>query len=216
MPTTSQTAYASGVLAVPVVVLMAGGALAQSVRPGFGPFLGTWQSAPTPGTPGLIMTWDDRGGGIVYIEVHESADGTVTHQSVPVEVIAFRQDGKDYPYGVRGGHVASTIASTAADPRTIDVTYKLAGSQVTRARWTVSEDGQTLTVGRPTGSAWKLARQVRAPSASEPPPLKTGTRGTSACGKPCRQPKVRRPDQLSGKIAERTSSSPPCETPGGG
>jgi hypothetical protein len=117
------------------------------------------------------MTWEDRGGGIVYIEVHE---GPGSSPGVATEVIAFRQDGKDYPYGVRGGHVTSTIASTAVDARTLDVTYKIAGTQVTRIRWSVAADGKVLTIGRPNGQVWTLMRQGHAPAPSEPLPLKSG------------------------------------------
>jgi hypothetical protein len=154
-------------LVLVVFALLSG--VPRSATPGFEHFLSTWKGPATSGAPDVTMHWEDRGGGIVYISVHQGAAETV-----PTEVIAFRQDGKDYPYGVRGGDVTSTIASTSIDPRTLDITYKIAGTRVTRGRWIVSQDGKTLTVGRPDGSTWTLTRQGRASSSPEPPPLKTG------------------------------------------
>jgi hypothetical protein len=122
-------------------------------------FLGNWESMPTPGAPGVTMTWEDRGGGIVFVSTADSAP-----EAGPLEVFAFRQDGKDYPYAFRGGDVTSTIASTAVNPHAIDVTYKMGGTRTASSRWTVSEDRTTMTVGRPDGSTWTLARRADAPA----------------------------------------------------
>lgn len=139
-----------------------------SAQPGGGSyeaFHGTWASESPPG---VTMTWEDRGGGIVFVSTADSSA-----DAGPLEVFAFRQDGKDYPYAFREGDILSTIASTAVDPRTIDVTYKIGGTRIARGRWSVSGDGNTLTVGRPDGSTWTLARQGAA-AGSEPRAFSSG------------------------------------------
>ena len=151
-------------LVTPAVLLMTSAASAQSTQDGYGPFLGTWKSMHTPK---VSMTWEDRGGGIVYVSTEDAV-----LESGPLEVFAFRQDGRDYPYAFRAGDVTSTIASSAIDSRTIEVTYKLGGTRVTRSRWNVSEDGLTMTVGRPDGSTWNLTRHAR--DSAEPRDLTTG------------------------------------------
>lgn len=133
------------------VLLLPAAAWAQSGGGSYAAFHGTWASA----APAVTMTWEDRGGGIVYVSTTDSSP-----DAGPLEVFAFRQDGKDYPYAFRGGDVTSTIASAAVDSRTIDVTYKIGGTRTARSRWSVSGDGSTLTVGRPDGSTWTLARRA--------------------------------------------------------
>src|SRR5262249_38466860 len=119
-----------------------------ATRP-FTAFFGTWTSS-ADGSPAMTMTWEDRGDGIVYVSTTDAA-------GVPQESFAFRQDGKDYPYSVRGGGLVSTIAAAPVDERTIEVSYKMAGEGVTsHGRWTVSPDGELLTTRRPNGTSLRL------------------------------------------------------------
>ena len=148
-----------GGLVLFVALMMPGVVPAQSEGAGYEAFLGRWTSQPGPGAPDATMTWEDRGGGIVFVSTADSAP-----EAGPLEVFAFRQDGKDYPYAFRGGDVTSTIASTAVNPHAIDVTYKMGGTRAASSRWTVSEDRTTMTVGRPDGSTWTLARRADAPA----------------------------------------------------
>ncbi len=156
------------VLLAAAALLLPGAAAAQTAGGSFDAFHGTWASGSAAGAPAVTMTWEDRGGGIVYVSTADSSAG-----AGPLEVFAFRQDGKDYPYAFRDGDVTSTIAAAAVDPRTIDVTYKIGGTRISRSRWSVSGEGSTLTVGRPDGSTWTLARQDAAPGPA-PRELDTG------------------------------------------
>ncbi|MCY4598943.1 MAG: hypothetical protein OXF27_03370 [Acidobacteria bacterium] len=140
-------------------LLLPAAAAAQTEGAGFEAFHGTWTAQSGRGTPAVTMTWEDRGGGIVYVSTTDSSP-----DAGPLEVFAFRQDGKDYPYAFRGGDVTSTIAAAAIDRNAIDVTYKMGGMRTARSRWSVSGNGSTLTVGRPDGTTWTLARQNASPA----------------------------------------------------
>lgn len=153
-----------------VALTLPDAAAAQNADGAFDAFHGTWASRPAAGEPAVTMTWEDRGGGIVYVSTSDASP-----DAGPLEVFAFRQDGKDYPYAFRDGDVTSTIAAAAVDPRTIGVTYKMSGTRISRSRWSVSGEGEgaTLTVGRPDGSTWTLARRDIA-RGSAPRELNTG------------------------------------------
>lgn len=131
----------------------------------FAAFLGAWVSAS--GAAPVTMRWEDRGGGIVYVSAVNGA-------GVPIESFTVRQDGKDYPYSVRGGSLVSTIAASPVDARTVDVTFKMTGQDATsRSRWGVSADGRTLSVGRPDGTTLRLTRSA-AGTPLQAAPLKSG------------------------------------------
>ena len=121
------------VLLAAAALLLPSAAAAQTAGGSFDAFHGTWASGSAAGAPAVTMTWEDRGGGIVYVSTADSSA-----DAGPLEVFAFRQDGKDYPYAFRDGDVTSTIAAAAIDPRTIDVTYKIGGTRISRSRWSVS------------------------------------------------------------------------------
>jgi len=114
-------------------------------------FLGTWTSAPGASET-VTLTWEDRGEEVFYVEA------TGAHSSAPIEIVAFRLDGKDYPYGVKGGSLTTTLALLPIDARTIQATYKMDGGPARKGRWTVSADGKTLAIDRPDGTAWRLAK----------------------------------------------------------
>lgn len=126
----------------------------MAVAQGGEAFLGTWASTPGA-SQAVTMTWEDRGDEVFYVE----AKGV--HSSAPIEIVAFRLDGKDYPYGVKGGSLTTTLALSSIDARTIQATYKMDGGPARKGRWTVSDDGHTLTIDRPDGKAWRLAKTSR-------------------------------------------------------
>jgi hypothetical protein len=153
----------SGLLLLATLVAATSVASAQLAPSGYAPFLGVWSATVGPESSEVVMTWEDRADGVVYVVTEErAAKGPET-----IEVFAFAQDGKDYPFAFRGGDILTTIASAAAGAGAIDVTYKMGGTRIVRGRWSVSSDGKILTVGRPDGSTWKM---VRRSSASGPPP----------------------------------------------
>ncbi len=148
-------------LLLAAVALLPAAASAQTGSGSFEAFHGTWTSQPQPGAPAVTMTWEDRGGGIVYVSTADSSP-----DAGPLEVFAFRQDGKDYPYAFRDGDITSTIASAAVASHAIDVTYKIGGTRTASSRWSVSDDGSMMTIGRPDGSTWTLARSGTAPGSA--------------------------------------------------
>ena len=114
-------------------------------------FLGTWAAAPGA-SPMVTMRWEDRGDGVFYVETRDP------RSSAAIEMVAFRLDGKDYPYGVKGGSLATTLALSSVDARTLQASYKMGGAAARKGRWAVSADGRTLTVDRPDGTAWHLTK----------------------------------------------------------
>lgn len=128
----------------------------MAVAQGAEAFLGTWASAPGA-SQAVTMTWEDRGDGVFYVETRDS------RTSAPIEIVAFMLDGKDYPYGVKGGSLTTTLALSSIDARTIQASYKMDGAAARKGRWTVSDDGRTLTIDRPDGTAWRLPKSSLAP-----------------------------------------------------
>jgi hypothetical protein len=152
-------------------VLVGRGSCADAAVPSYSAFLGIWKSPVASGQPARTVRWEARGSGIAFVAIDEVDASGNAH---PLENFAFRLDDKDYPYGVRGGSLTSTIASRFVSLYAIEITYKIDGEFTRRAPWRVSTDGRTLTMARADGSTWYFGREGTAPHQSAEHPFKTG------------------------------------------
>jgi len=131
------------VVALGLVVVLAGTALAQSSDPR----LGTWKlnlakSTYAAGTApkSVTFTSEAAGAGIKSTVDVVAADGTVEHW-----VNTANYDGKDYPL-VGTNSQADTAARTRVDANTVRMIYKKAGKVTATQISVVSKDGKTITI----------------------------------------------------------------------
>ena len=131
------------VVALGLVVVLAGTALAQSSDPR----LGTWKlnlakSTYAAGTApkSVTFTSEAAGAGIKSTVDVVAADGTVQHW-----VVTTNYDGKDTP--LVGTNVQDeTVARTRVDANTVKMVYKKAGKVISTQSSVVSKDGKTITI----------------------------------------------------------------------
>jgi hypothetical protein len=130
------------VVAVTVVVVLAGTTLAQSSDPR----LGTWKldvskSTYAAGTAPQSVTFTNEaaGAGVKVTVDAVAADGTVTHWGYTADY-----DGKDYP--VTGNPSRDVVAGTRIDANTVKSTYKKAGKVTLTQTSVVSGDGKTISI----------------------------------------------------------------------
>jgi hypothetical protein len=144
MQTRIRQASLFAVVALGLVVVLAGTTLAQSSTP---TNIGTWKlnlakSTYSPGTAPKSSTFTNSVAGASVKTVSDSvaADGTAIHFEY---TLAY--DGKDYPItGVnRSGDV---VAGTRIDANTVKFTYKKAGKVTITQTSVASSDGKTYTI----------------------------------------------------------------------
>jgi hypothetical protein len=137
-------AHPLAVVAVGLVILIAGTALAQSSNSS----LGTWKlnvakSTYDAGTApkSLTITNEAAGAGVKSTSDGVTGDGTVVRREYTVNY-----DGKDYVTGdlSRDG-VAVTRVDTRVDANTVKTIYKRGGTVTTTMTAVVSSDGKTMT-----------------------------------------------------------------------
>lgn len=112
-------------------------------------FVGTWRaslskskfSAPIPPSP-YTRVHEDRGGGLLHL----TQRGPVNPRDVTFMQSAFKCDGKEYPWLIRGASAASTITCKAIDAYGFEYTLKTEGTVSATGTYTVSKDGKTLTL----------------------------------------------------------------------
>lgn len=112
------------------------------------PALGTWKVNvakstydPGPGPKAGSRTNVDRGGG-VWISTNEgiNAQGNPTFNQ-----IAYKFDGQDYPWAIRGSQTINTISLRRPDTYTYEFTIKVDGKATLTTSGTISKDGKTIT-----------------------------------------------------------------------
>ncbi|MCX6542821.1 MAG: hypothetical protein NTV05_00200 [Acidobacteria bacterium] len=131
------------VLALGLVVELAGTTLAQSNDPR----LGTWKlnlakSTYAAGTAPKSVTFTTvaAGAGVKVTVDTVAADGTVEHWAYTANY-----DGKDFPI-VGNNSQADTGARTRVDANTVRTVYKKAGKVAVTQTSVVSSDGKTISI----------------------------------------------------------------------
>ena len=131
----------SAVVAVGVVVVLAGTSLAQSGNSS----LGTWKlrgAMPNVGAgspTSVILTYEAAGTGIKATLDVMGANGALAHLEFSGDY-----DGKDNP--VTGNQVGDTVALTRLDANTVRLVHKWDGKVTLTETAVVSGDGKTMTV----------------------------------------------------------------------
>ena len=133
----------SSAVALGLVIVVAGTALAQASNP----HVGTWKGnvAKSTVTTGTKFTSNSTtivaaGAGITSTVDTVIVDGTVRHW-----VFTANYDGKDYPITGNGPY-GDTVALTRVDANTTRSVYKLKGTVTATQTAVVSADGKTRTV----------------------------------------------------------------------
>jgi hypothetical protein len=131
------------VVALGLVVVLAGAALAQSSDPR----LGTWKlnvakSTYAAGTAPKSVTYaaEAAGAGVKVTVDAVGADGTVEHYGFTANY-----DGKDFPI-VGNSSQGDTGARTRVDANTVRTIYKKAGKVTVTQTSVISSDGKTITI----------------------------------------------------------------------
>jgi hypothetical protein len=134
--------YLFTAVAVALVIVLGGMALAQSNNPQ----VGTWKlnvakSKYTAGPASKSGTTkiETAGTGVKYIVDQVGADGAKLHWEFTAQY-----DGKDYP--VAGNPNADMVALTRSDPNHVKLVNKIGGKVTTTQTSVVSSDGKTRTV----------------------------------------------------------------------
>lgn len=103
------------------------------------PFIGVWRVS-TGAVKGLTRTYEDRGGGTIFMTTEVSGD--ITTRSY----LVYKRDGKPYPEAGTGVESIRMVTVTSSNPRTEEVSFTASGkSPAMSGSLTISDDGKTLT-----------------------------------------------------------------------
>jgi hypothetical protein len=142
MHSESRQGYLPAVVAVGLVVVLAGASLAQ---PG-NSSLGTWKlRGPMPnvgaGSPtSVILKYEAAGMGVKATLDVMGAEGILAHLE-----FSARYDGKDNPV-TGGGQVGAVVALTRLDANAVRLVHKVDGKVIVTETAVVSSDGKTMTI----------------------------------------------------------------------
>jgi hypothetical protein len=134
--------YLPAVVAVGLVVVLAGTSLAQSGNSS----LGTWKlrgAMPNVGAgspTSVILTYEAAGTGVKATLDVVGANGALAHLE-----FSGRYDGKDNPV-TGSGQVGAVVALTRLDANTVRLVHKVDGKVILTETAVVSSDGKTMTV----------------------------------------------------------------------
>ena len=142
MHSESRQGYLPAVVAVGLVVVLAGASFAQSGNSS----LGTWKlRGPMPnvgaGSPtSVILKYEAAGAGVKATLDVVGVNGPLAHLE-----FSGRYDGKDNPV-TGGGQVGAVVALTRLDANTVRLVHKVDGKVILTETAVVSSDGKTMTV----------------------------------------------------------------------
>jgi hypothetical protein len=142
MHSESRQGYLPTVVAVGLVVVLAGTSLAQSGNSS----LGTWKlRGPMPnvgaGSPtSVILKYEAAGTGVKATLDVVGANGPLAHLE-----FSGRYDGKDNPV-TGGGQVGDVVALSRVDVNTVRLVHKRDGKLIVTETAVVSSDGKTMTI----------------------------------------------------------------------
>jgi hypothetical protein len=138
----SRQVYLPAVVAVGLVVVLAGTSLAQSGNSS----LGTWKlRGPMPsvgaGSPtSVVLTYEAAGTGVKATLDVMGANGALAHLE-----FSGQYDGKDNPV-TGSGQVGAVVALTRLDANTVRLVHKVDGKVIVTETAVVSSDGKTMTI----------------------------------------------------------------------
>jgi hypothetical protein len=142
MHSESRQRYLSAVVAVGLVVVLAGTSPAQSGNSS----LGTWKlrgAMPNLGADSptsLTLTYEAAGTGVKATLEMMGANGLLARLE-----FSGRYDGKDNPV-TGGGQAGAAVALTRLDANTVRLVHKVDGKVILTETAVVSSDGKTMTV----------------------------------------------------------------------
>ena len=138
----SRQVHLPAVVAVGLVVVLAGASLAQ---PG-NSSIGTWKlRGPMPnvgaGSPtSVILKYEAAGTGVKAALDVMGAEGILAHLE-----FSARYDGQDNPV-TGGGQAGAVVALTRLDANTVRLVHKVDGKVILTETAVVSSDGKTMTI----------------------------------------------------------------------
>ena len=112
------------------------------------PFIGVWKLSAekskyeSGGAPrGFTRTYEDRGGGTIFVTTEVSAQGTTARA-----YLVYKRDGKPYPEASVGAESIRMVTVRSINPRTEEVSFMMGGqTSDTPSTITISADGMTMT-----------------------------------------------------------------------
>jgi len=103
------------------------------------PFIGVWRVS-SGAVKGLTRTYEDRGGGTIFMTTEVSGD------SATRSYLVYKRDGKPYPEAGVGVESIRMVTVTGSNPRTEQVSFTASGkTSAMSGSLTISDDGKTLT-----------------------------------------------------------------------
>jgi hypothetical protein len=151
MESKSGQVYRLAVLALALVLVLAGAALAQ---PSIPTNIGTWKlQGPMPDVgadspTSVILTYEAAGAGVKATLDFMGANGVIAHLEFSGDY-----DGKDNPV-TGSGQAGGVVALTRLDANTVRLIHKRDGEVIVTQTEVVSSDGKTMTVTTTGTTPW--------------------------------------------------------------